>query len=422
MPGPAGPPFHDAAPGDRSPHGRGRLRHSALPPLRARAPGCGTQRPGLLRRARKRRPPAPRALPWSRSPASGHGRRQPRPPWTRHRPPRGFPGAERPARAALRLRPRRDAPRRGAAGREPRAPGRGEPRSLDGLRSRHLPRLRGLHPGTGRGPRQVPLRLHRGPGLRRVARGVAGRRRIAGAPSAPRSKHEPRGRARGPAPQEPAGRGLGHFRLRRRVRGPHGPRPARRARVQGALPRSARRRPHPAHRGDPVRAAQRHRPARRRGARVRQGRAAPPRPLRHRGARERVRRHRRGIRRGHPHRGRRARSGGGRDQHLLPERQEGRDGVRGRSPHDRRGRDRGAQGDPASHHPQAVPERGRHHGVRAGLRRVGGRRDLLHQHPARPRRSTWTRGSLGSRSAPEASPVPRSGRSRCAWPGRPPRR
>ena len=196
-----------------------------------------------------------------------------------HGAPRGPPRRDDGTRAALRLRARPHAPRGGAAGRRARASGRGEPRSLDGLRHRHLPRLRRLHPGDGRAPAEVPLRLHRGSGVRRGPGGLA-RRDARSARAAARAEdeaHEPRRRALRPHLEEPAHRRLGHLRLRRRVRGPPRPGRARRPRLEGPLPRAPRRLPHPAHRGDAFGPAERHRPAGRRGAELRARRAAAPR-------------------------------------------------------------------------------------------------------------------------------------------------
>ena len=185
---------------------------------------------------------------------------------TRHAAARGYLDEQRPARDAVRLRARRHAARGRAARREPRAPLPREPRSLDGLRRRHLPRLRGLDPQAGRGARQVPLRLHRGARLRQPPRGVGVKLavEIAGHPL-----------------QEPAARGLRHVRLRRRVRGHARPREPRRHRLEGALPRAARRLPDTAHRRDAFGASERDRPAGRRRPELRPRRAAAPRQARH---------------------------------------------------------------------------------------------------------------------------------------------
>ena len=84
----------------------------------------------------------------------------------------------------------------------------------------------------------------------RLWSGPATRSRASG--GGPWCRHEPRGRALRPAPQEPLHRGLGHLRLRRRVRGPARPlacsaassrRASTSSRATAAPPRASRRRP-----------------------------------------------------------------------------------------------------------------------------------------------------------------------------------
>ena len=225
--------------------------------------------------------------------------------------------------------------------------GRGQPRSLDGLRCRDLPRLRGPDPGRGRAALQESLRLHRGAGVRHGARRLAGRGRVArkaGAPGPPGSAAVKLAvELARPEAQEPAAGGVGHVRLRRRVRGPRRPVAARRRRLEGALPRAPRRRAGAADRGDALRPAERDRPAGDRDPRLRARRAAAHAPARRRARRQRVRRHGRGVRRGGARLRRSPGHRGPRDQHLVPEREAGRDGLRRRSAHDARGRGRRAR-------------------------------------------------------------------------------
>ena len=109
------------------------------------------------------------------------------------------------------------------------------------------------------------------------------------------------------------------------------------------------------------------------------------REARHRAPGERLRRHRRRVRGGVPRLRRRPRHRRPRDQHLLPQREEGRHGLRRRPTDDPRGGGGGAEGDPPARHPEAVAQRGRHHGLRPCRRGGRGRRALVHQHAPRPR-------------------------------------
>src|SRR5262249_12377591 len=81
----------------------------------------------------------------------------------------------------VRLRPRCDAPCRGAAGRGAQPAGLGQPRSVDGLRHRHLPGLRRTDPARRGVETQIPLRLHRRSGVRRDHRRLARISAIGGA-------------------------------------------------------------------------------------------------------------------------------------------------------------------------------------------------------------------------------------------------
>ena len=228
------------------------------------------------------RPAAPRALraSWGSTlvPATEDGSLGERGP--RHRAARGAPRRGAGPGAALRLRPRRDAARgrphrRGARRSRPRSA------STPGWAAASAPASAASSASRARTSRaEVPLRLHRGPGLRRRPRGLAGRGRT-------------RARARGGAARSagvnlavelagirlknPLHRRLGHLRLRRRVRGPPRPRrcsaaSSRRAstssRATAPPPRASSRRP-----SGP---AERDRPPGRRRPRLRAGRAAAP--------------------------------------------------------------------------------------------------------------------------------------------------
>ena len=71
------------------------------------------------------------------------------------------------SRPAARLRAGGHDARGGASGGGARPAGAGEPRSVDGLRHRHLPRLRRARQAARGSAGQVPLRLHGGTGVRR---------------------------------------------------------------------------------------------------------------------------------------------------------------------------------------------------------------------------------------------------------------
>src|SRR5207247_1399899 len=100
------------------------------------------------------------------APRPRHGGRQPGRTRTGHGPARGAPRRPAGPGATLRLRPRRDAAGGGASGGSPRPGRRGEPRPVAGLRGRRA--------AGRRTPAEVPVRLHRGAGVRRGDRGLAG--------------------------------------------------------------------------------------------------------------------------------------------------------------------------------------------------------------------------------------------------------
>ena len=238
---------------------------------------------------------------------------------------------------------------------------RGEPRPVDGLRPRHLPRLRRAR--AGRRTRS---------GRSTAARARKGRSSTPPASSGPAT----RPRARAPPRRRPAP-GSGRMKLAVEIAGhplqepaasppraPSATASSTRAsldlsRLGGIVskglymePRDGE--PDPAHRGDAVGAPERDRAPGHRHPRVRARRAAAARPPRHGRARERVRRHGRGVRRGRARLRRRAGHRRPRGQHLLPERQEGRHGLRRRPAHDARGGGGGAQGDAAAGRPEAL--------------------------------------------------------------------
>ena len=114
---------------------------------------------------------------------------------------------------------------------------------------------------------------------------------------------------------------------------------------------------------------------------------------------------------------RRARHPRARDQHLLPERQEGRDGVRRRPAHDPRGGRGRAPGDPPADRPQAVARTS----ATSRCSRARPRRPAPTRSPASTPCSAWRstsrRAGRGSASAPAGSPGPaiRPVAVRMAW-------
>ena len=315
LPGSAGPAVHASARRHGGAAGRGRLRHRALRDLLRRASTARGARRGSSTVAARwptcssRSAFAERGVPLvaaTEDGSFGHPGRvtEPLEALPRGGGPRAATlyacGPDAMLHAVARLAARRGTPRAG------------QPRSLDGLRHRHLPRAAWCPSSARTTPGPVTVaRAPRAPSSTPSPwSGPARTRPWPGGAPWRRPRREP-GRGRGgAAPQEPAARGLRHLRLRRRVRGSPGPLAPGRPGHQGPVPGAARRMPDAAHRGDALGAAQRHRPAGRGRARLREGRPPPPRPLRHRGGGERVRGHRGGVRRGDPHRGRRA--GGGR--------------------------------------------------------------------------------------------------------------
>ena len=217
------------------------------------------------------------------------------------------------------------------------------------------------------------------------ARRVARARRAA----APwrRPPHEPRRRGRRAAPQEPAHRRLRHLRLRRRVRG-H-PRPL--ARWAASSPRASTSSRATA---APRRASWRRRPGllnaiglqgvgvrafvERRAARARPATTPPCSSTSAATPSTSTPRSRASSTDG-------AGRGRARDQHLLPQREEGRDGLRRRPADDPRGGGRGAQGHAPARDPQALAQRRRHHASSRAWRR----RRAPTRSPASTRCSAW---------------------------------
>ena len=304
--------------------------------------------------------------------------------------------------------------------------GRGEPRPVDGLRRRDLPRLRRAGAGRRRAAAEVPLRLHRGARVRRRARRVARRRELART-----ARRRRAGRAGGGARVKLAVE-LAGLRFKNPLIAASGTF-GYGVEYEGILdlsrlggivskglymePRDGA--PVPRIVETPSGPAERDRPAGRRRARLRARRAAAHGPPRHGAARQRVRRHRRRVRRGGARVRRRARHPRARGQHLLPERQEGRDGLRRRPAHDARGGGGGAQGDPAADRSRSC----RRTSATSRSSRARPRRPAPTRSPASTRcwasRSTSRRAGRGSASAPAGSRGPRSARWRCGWPGRP---
>ena len=190
VPRPPRPAVHAAARGRRGAPRRRRLRRRALPLPRRGARGARAGRRGSST-AGARRPTCPSSTASARLgltlvPATEDGslgeRGRVTVPLEAHLDAADGPGAP------LRLRPRRDdargRPHRGRA----LARRRGQPRPLDGLRHRHLPRLRRARAGRGRAALEVPLRVHGGPGLRLGPRGVAGRGGLASPPRGERGE------------------------------------------------------------------------------------------------------------------------------------------------------------------------------------------------------------------------------------------
>ena len=335
---------------------------------RARAGRAGA---GLLRRAHRGRPADPRRLRRPRRAAGRrHRRRQPRPPRARHR--------------AARRAPRR--PRRPRSSSTPAAPTRcctrwrGSPPAAACPAQVSLDPWMGCGVGTclgcvvrmqsaGRRAAALPLRLHGGPGVRRARGGVAGRGRLRGA-RAPRSRR----RAMSLAVD------VGALRLKNPLIAASGTfgygveyEDVLDLSTLGGLvskglylePRDGCATPRIVE--TPSGPAERHRPAGRRRARLRRRRAARPRapttpPCSSTSAATpstSTRRSRASLDDG---RGR----GRARDQHLLPQREEGRDGLRRRPEDDPRGRGRGAQGHAAARDPQALAQRRRHRACSRG--------------------------------------------------------
>ena len=123
------------------------------------------------------------------------------------------------AGAALCLRARRHAARGGAPGRGARPARRGQPRPLDGLRHRHLPGLRGAHPGRGRGAPRYRCACTEGPVFDAARVVWRGRARGDGARRLPMSLAVELGGLR---LRNPFIAASGHLRLRGRVRRPAG--------------------------------------------------------------------------------------------------------------------------------------------------------------------------------------------------------
>ena len=124
----------------------------------------------------------------------GHGGRQPRRARPRDGSARGAPRRRDRPGAALRLRAGGDDARRRADRRARAIAGRGQPRPLDGLRHRHLPRLRRARAGrrTRRGPSTAAPAPRARCSTRRASSGRATRRPA-------RAARRPAGEARGRA-------------------------------------------------------------------------------------------------------------------------------------------------------------------------------------------------------------------------------
>ena len=274
VPGPLGRPFTAPPPEPRGAPGRRRLRHRAVPPLLRRAAPRGRPRrasstaaapPPTSRCASRSRPWACPLVPTTDDGSLGHHGRVTEA-VEAYLDARPGPvalyacGPDPMLHAVARLAARRACPRRSA--------------SIPGWDAGSAPAWAassGCNRRRSRG-RTTAARARRAPcSTRAKSCGRARRRR---GPASMRRKPHPRrrddsggGRAapgrRGgrAAPQEPAHRRLRDVRLRRRIRGHPGSLVAGRPRLQGPLPRAARRVRHPAHRGDAVRPAQRHRAA-----------------------------------------------------------------------------------------------------------------------------------------------------------------
>ena len=110
---------------------------------------------------------------------------------------------------------------------------------------------------------------------------------------------------------------------------------------------------------------------------------------------------------------------GARDQHLLPQREEGRHGLRRRPADDPRGGGARCARPPALPViPKLSPNVADIARLRPGCARRRGPTRSPASTPCSAWRSTWRRAGRGWPSAPAASRAPPSGRSPCAWPGR----
>ena len=329
-------------------------------------------------------------------------RRQSRSPRSRDRAARSRARRGRGRRVDLRLRPDADdaARRRDRGAARPILPG--VTREPHGVRLRRLPRLRGAARR-----RQIALVCRDGP--------VFEAGQVAWADVRERRRHA-RGARRHRAAQSGAD-GVGHLRLRRRVRAVLRPGADRRDRREEHHAGAAPGKPAAAHRRDAGGDAERDRPRERGRRRLHRREAAGARRRRRR-RRERVRDRDRPLRRGLQAAQRRATRGRARDQRFVPAREERRDRVRPA----RRGAGatgaRDAAGDLRAAAREAVAQRHRHPRDGARLRGRGSRRPVARQHAAGARRRHRDATARARATCWADSRVPRSGRSRCAWCGR----